>query len=154
VIGRAEIAKTPDSNAAEAAKRVVGANVVAGRFVYVRGLGERYTNSLLDLAPLPSPEPDRAAVPLDLFPVDVVDNITIVKTFTPDLPVTSPAGRSRSTPAASRRSRSPPSASAAATTPAPPFRDRHDYPGSRGDWLGHDSGLRQLPAAVPDTTTR
>jgi len=150
VIGRAEIAKTPDSNAAEAAKRVVGANVVAGRFVYVRGLGERYTNSLLDLAPLPSPEPDRAAVPLDLFPVDVVDNITIVKTFTPDLPGDFAGGSvqidTRSIPEEPIASLS---VSGGYNTRAT-FRDRHDYPGSRGDWLGHDSGLRQLPAAVPD----
>jgi len=151
VIGRAEIAKTPDSNAAEAAKRVVGANVVAGRFVYVRGLGERYTNSLLDMAPLPSPEPDRAAVPLDLFPVDVVDNITIVKTFTPDLPGDFVGGSvqidTRSIPEEPIASIS---LSGGYNTRAT-FRDRYDYPGSRGDWLGYDSGLRQLPDAVPDS---
>jgi hypothetical protein len=56
-IGRQEIAKSTDRNAAQAAQRVVGATVVGGRFVYVRGLGERYTNALVNGVPLPSPEP-------------------------------------------------------------------------------------------------
>src|SRR5688500_11767875 len=47
-VGRAEIARTPDRNAAEAAQRVVGSTIVDARFVYVRGLGERYTNALLN----------------------------------------------------------------------------------------------------------
>src|SRR6185295_17174776 len=85
-VGRAEIARTPDKNAAEAAQRVVGATIVNGRFVYVRGLGERYTNALMNDAPLPSPEPDRAAVPLDLFPTMAIESLTISKTFTPDVP--------------------------------------------------------------------
>jgi hypothetical protein len=85
-VGRAEISRTPAGNAAQAAQRVVGATIVGNRFVYVRGLGERYTNALLNGTPLPSPEPDRAAIPLDLFPSLILENITITKTFTPDMP--------------------------------------------------------------------
>ncbi|MBN2193083.1 MAG: TonB-dependent receptor [Polyangiaceae bacterium] len=150
IIGRAEIAKTPDSNAAEAAKRVVGASVIGGRFVFVRGLGERYTNSLLDGTPLPSPEPDRAAVPLDLFPVDVIDNITIAKTATPDVPGDFAGGsvqiQTRSIPDELVASAS---VSGGYNTHAT-FRDRLDHQGSSTDWLGFDSGLRRLPDGVPD----
>lgn len=85
-IGAADIARMPASNAAQAAQRVVGATIVGGRFVYVRGLGERYTNALLNGAPLPSPEPDRATVPLDMFPSQILESIDISKTFTPDVP--------------------------------------------------------------------
>ena len=85
-VGREEITKTTDTNAAQAAQRVVGATIVDGRFVYVRGLGQRYSNSLLGGYPLPSPEPDVAAVPLDVFPTGVIDSITIAKTFSPDSP--------------------------------------------------------------------
>jgi len=74
-VGRAEIAKTPAANAAQAAERVPGATIIGNRFVYVRGLGERYTNSLLNGAPLPSPEPDRAAIPLDVFPSLIIDSV-------------------------------------------------------------------------------
>ena len=85
-IGAADIAKMPANDAAQAAQRVVGATVVGGRFVYVRGLGERYSNALLNGAPLPSPEPDRATVPLNLFPSQILASIDISKTFTPDVP--------------------------------------------------------------------
>lgn len=85
-MGRADMAKASDKNAAEATKRVVGATIEGSRFVFVRGLGERYTNALLDGAPLPSPEPDKQAIPLDLFPASILDGVALVKTFTPDVP--------------------------------------------------------------------
>ena len=85
-ISAEDISKTPAGDAAGAAQRVVGVSIVDGRFVYVRGLGERYTNSLLNGLPLPSPEPDKATVPLDLFPTQTIQSIDISKTFTPDVP--------------------------------------------------------------------
>ena len=148
-IGRIEISKTPDSNAAEAAQRVVGATIVGGRFVYVRGLGERYSNALFDGAPLPSPEPDRAAVPLDLFPVAVMDSVTIVKTFTPDIPADFAGGsvqvETRSIPDDLVFSAGVSGGYVTGTT----FHDRPTLQGSKTDWLGFDSGRRALPDGVP-----
>ena len=150
IIGRSEISKTPDSNAAEAARRVVGASIVGGRFVYVRGLGERYSNALFDGAPLPSPEPDRAAIPLDLFPVAVLDSITIVKTFTPDLPADFAGGSvqidTRSIPDGPVFSVGTKLGYVTGST----FQSAPMYKRSRTDWLGFDSGLRALPSGTPD----
>jgi len=149
IIGRQEISKTSDSNAAEAAQRVVGATIVGGRFVYVRGLGERYSNALFDGAPLPSPEPDRAAVPLDLFPVAVMDSITIVKTFTPDLPADFAGGsvqvETRAIPDDLVFSAGVSGGYVTGTT----FQDRSTLERSGTDWLGFDSGKRALPKGVP-----
>ncbi|WP_437752056.1 TonB-dependent receptor domain-containing protein [Sorangium sp. So ce1389] len=149
-IGAKEIAKTPDRNAAEAAKRVVGATVVDGRYVYVRGLGDRYTNALLNGAPLPSPEPDRQAVPLDLFPSLVLSDITIVKTFTPDIPGDFVGGsvqiNTRELPTEFLLQAS---LSLAANTQST-FRDRLTYSGSSTDWLGIDDGTRALPKEIPE----
>jgi hypothetical protein len=149
-VGRAEISKTPDRNAAQAAQRVVGATVVGGRFVYVRGLGERYTNALLDGAPLPSPEPDRAAVPLDLFPTGLLNSITIAKTFTPDSPADFAGGSVR---IETREIPKDPflqlSARLGVNTNST-FRDRLDYRGGSTDWFGIDDGTRALPPEVPD----
>ncbi|MCA9599684.1 MAG: TonB-dependent receptor [Myxococcales bacterium] len=148
-VGRAEIAKTPDKTAAEAAKRVVGATIVDNRFVYVRGLGERYTNSLLNGAPLPSPEPDRQTVPLDLFPALVLDNITIAKTFTPDMPGDFAGGSVRiQTRELPRETLLQASASMGYNTKST-FRDRLSYRGGRMDWLGIDDGTRALPGGLP-----
>ena len=84
VITREEITRGPDDNAAEAVQRVSGVTVEGGRYVFVRGLGERYTTTELNGARLPSPEPDRKVVPLDLFPSGVLESINVSKTFTPD----------------------------------------------------------------------
>ena len=84
-IGAQEIARTPDANAGDAVKRVVGVTLVDGRFPYIRGLGGRYVTTLLNGTLLPSPEPDEPAVPLDLFPVALLSNLNVVKTYSSDL---------------------------------------------------------------------
>ena len=81
-----QIAKSPDSDAGQAIQRVSGVTVQDGKFVYVRGLGERYTTTELNGSRIPSPEPDRKIVPLDLFPSVLLEGITTSKTFTPEQP--------------------------------------------------------------------
>ncbi|MGH7663877.1 MAG: TonB-dependent receptor domain-containing protein [Gemmatimonadaceae bacterium] len=81
-----EIARSPDGDAAAAVKRVSGVTVQEGRYVFVRGLGDRYTTTSLNGARIPSPEPERKVVPLDIFPAGLLQSITASKTFTPDLP--------------------------------------------------------------------
>jgi TonB-dependent receptor len=148
-VGRAEIARTPDRNAAEAAQRVVGASIVSGRFVYVRGLGERYTNSLLNGTPLPSPEPDRQSVPLDLFPSLVLDSLTINKQFTPDMPGDFAGGSVRiNTREFPRQTLFQISLSGGFNTETT-FRQRLGSHGSSTDYLGYDDGVRQLPSTIP-----
>ncbi|NBW66223.1 TonB-dependent receptor, partial [bacterium] len=80
-----QIAKSPDGDAAQAVKRVSGVTVQDGKYVFVRGLGERYTTSSLNGARVPSPEPEKRVVPLDMFPAGLLQSITTSKTFTPDL---------------------------------------------------------------------
>ena len=79
-----QISRSPDSDAAAAVQRVSGVTVQDGRFVHVRGLGERYTTTSLNGARMPSPEPEKKAVPLDLFPASLLRSVTTTKTFTPD----------------------------------------------------------------------
>jgi hypothetical protein len=81
-----QISKSPDRDAAQAMQRVSGVTVSDGRYVFVRGLGERYTNTSLNGAALPSPEPERRVVPLDMFPSALIQSVTTSKTFTPDQP--------------------------------------------------------------------
>src|SRR5918995_3529777 len=81
-----QIARSPDSDAGQAVQRVSGVTVQDGKYVFVRGLGERYTTTSLNGARVPSPEPERKVVPLDLFPSALLEGITTSKTFTPDQP--------------------------------------------------------------------
>lgn len=149
-IGRQEISRTPDSNAAAAARRVVGAIIVDDRFIYVRGLGERYANALLDGVPLPSPEPDRQAVPLDLFPAHLLDSLVIVKSFVPDMPGDFAGGSVR---IGTRRLPEEFTFSVSAgigLNSQATGSDYLQYRGSSTDWLGVDGGTRQLPGSIPD----
>lgn len=148
-VGAQDIAKTPDRNAADAIRRVVGASVVDGRYVFVRGLGGRYTNAQLNGVPLPSPEPDRQAVPLDMFPTLVLSDLTVSKTFTPDLPGDFAGGsldiHTHDMPQKFLFSASLSAGLNTETT----FRDRLSYPGGSLDWLGVDDGERGLDPQVP-----
>jgi outer membrane receptor protein involved in Fe transport len=81
-----DLARTGDDTAAAALTRLTGLSVVSNRFVYVRGLGDRYSSALLNGSPLPSPEPLRRQVPLDLFPSNILDGATVQKTFSPNYP--------------------------------------------------------------------
>ena len=80
------IKKSPDSDAAEVVQRVPAVTVKDDKFVVIRGLGERYSSALLNGSRLPSPDPEKRVVPLDLFPADFLDALSIIKTYTPDLP--------------------------------------------------------------------
>ena len=80
------IRKTPDKSASDVLKRVSGASLQDNKFVVIRGLNDRYNNGLLNGAPLPSSESDRKAFAFDIFSANLLDNIVIAKTATPDLP--------------------------------------------------------------------
>jgi outer membrane receptor protein involved in Fe transport len=79
-----QISKSPDSDAGQAVQRVSGVTVQDGKYVFVRGLGERYTTTTLNGSRIPSPEPERKVVPLDVFPSALLEGITTSKTFTPE----------------------------------------------------------------------
>lgn len=144
-----DISRTPAGDAAGAAQRVVGVTIVDGRFVYVRGLGERYTNALVNGSTLPSPEPDRATVPLDLFPTQTIRSIDIAKTFTPDMPADFAGGSVRiETITVPERLLFNFSLKAGWNSQAT-FRHRLSYDGGSTDWLGIDDGHRALPDEVP-----
>ncbi|HUQ47090.1 MAG TPA: TonB-dependent receptor [Gemmatimonadaceae bacterium] len=80
-----QISRSPDASASQAVQRVSGVTVQDGKYVLVRGLGERYTTSSMNGARIPSPEPEKRVVPLDMFPSGLLQSITTTKTFSPDL---------------------------------------------------------------------
>jgi outer membrane receptor protein involved in Fe transport len=79
-----QISRSPDGDAAAALQRMSGATVQDGKYLNMRGLGDRYTQASLNGARIPSPEPERKVVPLDLFPSALLSEVVTSKTFTPD----------------------------------------------------------------------
>ncbi len=80
------IKKNGDSNVADAVKRVTGISIEGGKYIFVRGLSDRYTKTTLNGVSIPGLDPDRNTVQMDLFPTNLIDNIVVYKTFSPDLP--------------------------------------------------------------------
>ncbi|MEW5797181.1 MAG: TonB-dependent receptor [Candidatus Zixiibacteriota bacterium] len=147
-ISAQEIARTGSGDAADAARRVVGASVVDGRYVYVRGLGGRYTNTMLNGTPLPSPDPDKQGAPMDLIPANLLDNIIVSKSFTPDKPGDFAGGsvdlNTRDFPEQRAISFSTSTSYNSNTTGN---NDVLTYEGGSKDWMGTDDGTRDY---VPD----
>lgn len=85
-IGAREMTKGSVSTAASAVQRVVGVSLVDDKYVFVRGLGERYSSTRLNGTLIPSTEPEKKVVPLDLFPSTLLEKVTVAKSYSPDKP--------------------------------------------------------------------
>lgn len=153
-LGAEQMSRAGDSDAAAALKRVTGVTIVGGRFVYVRGMGERYSQTLLDRSTLPSPEPEKRVVPLDIMPVDLLEGIVIQKAYTPDLPGEFGGGsvqlRTRGLPEAFELELSASLGARVGTT----FEDHLRSEGGPFDMLGIDGGFRALPPSVADASSK
>jgi outer membrane receptor protein involved in Fe transport len=86
VLSSEDIARTGEGDVAGALQRVTGLSVVGAGFVFVRGLGDRYSLALLNGSPLPSPEPLRRVVPLDIFPTSVIASAVVQKSYSVNYP--------------------------------------------------------------------
>ena len=86
VLGEDAISRLGDSTVGAALRRVPGLSLVADKFVYIRGLGERYSATSLNGAQIPSPDLTRNVIPLDVFPTSIVESLKVQKAWSPDLP--------------------------------------------------------------------
>ncbi len=149
IVAAEQISKAGDSNAAGALRRVTGLTLLDGKYVYVRGLGERYSATLLNDSQLPSPDPFRRVVPLDLFPSGMLESIVVQKSYTPDRPAEFGGGaielRTVGVPDRFNLKGSIASKLVAGTS-ASGLR----YTGGDLDFLGLDDGTRSMPGPLAD----
>ncbi len=141
-----QIEKSPDSDAGQAVQRVSGVTVQDGKYVFVRGLGERYTTTSLNGVRVPSPEPERKVVPLDIFPSSLLEGITTSKTFTPDQPGDFSGAsvnlKTREFPAGRVINFS----AMAGLNTAASGKDLYRAPTTGSEWRGMPGDARQIPA--------
>ncbi|MEM8906786.1 MAG: TonB-dependent receptor, partial [Bacteroidota bacterium] len=153
-ISAQEIGRTGSSNAASAMKKVTGASVVDGKFIYVRGLGDRYSSAQLNGLQLPSTDPYRNSTQLDLIPANLLDNIVASKTFTPDQPANFTGGnvniKTKSFP---ERFTLSASISTTYNTQSSFKDDFLTHEGGGTDWLGFDDGARAIPSELDTAFT-
>jgi hypothetical protein len=148
VLSTDDIARTGEGDIAGALGRVTGLSVVGDGFVFVRGLGDRYSLALLNGSPLPSPEPLRRAVPLDLFPTNIVASSLVQKTYSPSFTGEFGGGVINLTTLSAPKT---PffSASVGMSGDSETTRNLgYDYYGGKYDWTGFDRGNRDTPPAL------
>lgn len=147
VLGAEQMSRQGDSDAAASLRRVTGLTLMGGKYVYVRGLGERYSGVQMNGLFLPSPEPARRVVPLDLFPTSVLESVVVQKSYTPDLPGEFGGGLIQ------LRTRRLPERFFARVSLSSEFNDLGDRLTTGGggtDWIGRDNGSRAMPASIRD----
>lgn len=150
-LGAQEMRANGDSDAAAAMSRVTGLSVVDSQYVFVRGLGERYSNTTLAGSVLPTTEPDKKVVPLDLFPAGLLDSIQVSKSYSPDRSAEFAGGLVQIVPLK------------LPSRPVVDFSYGFSFlsnstgdpiplsPLDGNDFFGFDRGTRALPSAFPNT---
>jgi len=145
------IKQSPDSDAAEVVQRLPAITVSQDDYIFIRGLGERYSSAVLNGSRLPSTDPDKRVVSLDLFPAEFLDSISIKKSFSPDLPGDFAGGlvdiKLKNFPEELTYSLGASTSYNNAST----FRNFDTYSGSSGDYFGFGVSKRELPSIFGDS---
>lgn len=138
-----------DATAVEAAKRITGVSVQDGKYVYVRGLGDRYSKTTLNGMDIPGLDPDKNSIQMDIFPTNLINNMMVSKNFTADLPADFSGGvmnvETKDFPDAKILSFS------VGVSYNPEMHLNSDYltyDGGDTDFLGYDDGTRAMPAGA------
>ena len=151
-ISSANFKKIGDSDAASAIKRVTGVSVEGGKYVYIRGIGDRYTKTMLNTMDIPGLDPDRNSLQIDIFPTNLIDNMIVYKTATADLPADFTGGAVNIETKDFPDERIMDVSFGISFNPSMHFNnDFLTQSGSSTDWLGFDNGLRTLPAGGRNT---
>ncbi|HEX4875080.1 MAG TPA: TonB-dependent receptor, partial [Chitinophagaceae bacterium] len=149
VVSAEAIRKSPDPNTGEVLKRVSGISLQEGKYIVIRGLADRYNQTMVNGALMSSTEPDRKTFSYDIFPSSTIENIVVNKTAMPELPAEFSGGLVQLT---------------TKDIPSQPFmniglgtgvnlqtigKDFYTYKGGKYDFLGFDDGTRALPDGFP-----
>lgn len=154
-ISSQEISRLGAGNAAAALTKVTGTTIVDGKYVYVRGLGDRYSATLLNGTRLPSIDPYRNSAQLDIIPSNLLDNIIAAKSFTPDLPGDFTGGsvdiKTKSLP---ERFTYNLSVSSSYNTQASNQDNFLTFDAGSKSWLGYNDGSLDLPSVLKEERVR
>ncbi|GAB4340649.1 MAG: TonB-dependent receptor [Flammeovirgaceae bacterium] len=155
-ITASEIKLTGASNSAESMKQVTGASLEGGRFIVMRGLGDRYTITQLNGITLPSTDPYRNSSSMDLIPSSMVDNIITVKTFTPDQPGNFTGGNVNITTKSLPEQFYLNFGTGIGFNTVSSLKDNFltDPVKGKNDWLGYDDGSREMPTLLQNAANR
>lgn len=147
-ISAEQIRTSTDSNAAEVVTRVTGVSLVDGKYVYVRGLGERYSSAQVNGSTVASPEANRRVLPFDIFPAGFLENVVIQKTYTPDQPGDFGGGAVNVSTLDFPSKRSWVVSVGSGAHNSTTGKEFATYAGGANDRFGFDDGTREIPDLV------
>jgi outer membrane receptor protein involved in Fe transport len=153
-VGAQELRASADSNAAAGLQRVTGLSVVGDGFTFVRGLGERYSSTTLAGATIPSTQPERKVIGLDVFPSGLLDSVSVVKSYTPDRSAEFAGGLVEVVPLKIANRPMFDLSYGIGGNSRTLGNTVLDYSGSDTDWLAYDNGRRSLPDGFPSAGER
>ncbi|MEO8108735.1 MAG: TonB-dependent receptor [Ginsengibacter sp.] len=149
VVSAESIKRSPDKNTSEVLKRIPGTSIQEGKYIIVRGLNDRYNQTMLNGILLGTTEPDRKTFSFDIFPAGMIDNIIINKAFVPELSGEWAGGlvqvNTKDVPAKNYLNVVVGTGFNTQTI----GKDFYTYKGGKLDWLGMDDGFREIPTALP-----
>lgn len=148
ILSAEQISRGGDSDAAGALRRVSGLTLVGDGFIYVRGLGERYSSTTLNGMTIPSPDPTRRVVPLDLFPANILESLLVQKTFSPWVPGDFGGGTIELRTLGMPEARFFSAGFGLEYLDGTSLDDGLRYDGGGSDWTGYDNGTRALPDSM------
>jgi outer membrane receptor protein involved in Fe transport len=150
-ISAMQISRSQDKDVAEVIKRVPGVTIMDDRFVYVRGLSERYNSVWINNTPSPSTESDQRAFSFDVIPSNVIDNLLVFKTPAPELPSDFAGATIQITTKNVTEENKIDISYQAGFLGGTSLNGFYAYKGGKLDFLGFDDGTRKLPSIVPST---
>jgi hypothetical protein len=149
-VGSQEMKQNGDGDAAAAMTRVTGLSIVDNQYVFVRGLGERYSNTTLAGSVIPTTEPDKKVVPLDLFPTGLIDSVQVSKSYSPDKSAEFAGGLVQIVPMKLPFQPVIDLSYGVSFFSTATGKDVLFSPLGNRDIWGFDGGARALPSAIPD----
>ena len=133
-------------NIASAVKSVPGVSIQGGKYVFVRGLGDRYTKSILNGVDIPGLDPDRNTIQMDVFPTNILENVIVIKSAAAEYPADFTGGVINIVTKDYPSKGSYGFSLGTSYNPNMHLNSEYlSYTGSRTDWLGFDNGMRKRP---------
>lgn len=153
-ISSEQMKKAPDATSSDALKRVPGVTIVDNKFVFVRGTSERYSNTTLNGTTVSGTEPDKKSFSFDMFPSNLLENIMIAKTFTPDVPGDFSGGNVQLSTIEFPEMLNIKATVSGGYNTETTFKPFTTYAGGATDYLGIDDGTRDMPGGLPADFTK
>lgn len=145
------IKKNNSSDGTDVIKRMTGITISGGKYAFVRGVGDRYNNTLLNGASLPSTDPEKKSFSYDIFPASLIENVITSKTFTPDKPADFSGGLVQINTIEFPNKFTLDVSTSYGFNTNTTFKSFSSYSGGSKDFLAYDDGTRDYPELITDT---